>query len=255
MKKNKDMTNISYSSFGITDVGRVRKENQDAFYIDTAANVYIVADGMGGLQDGMQAAHFVVDELPGLLKEKIIYLKNKNFETIISIIKEAVNELSSRLSVNFGKKSGSTVIITFIHGRDAFIAHLGDSSAYLYQDGVLEKLTRDHNIANLMAENGMITIEDSRMHPMRHMLTNYVGMEEIAIPEVTRITLKPESRILLCSDGLTGMLDEKEIADVFLANLHKEETLKRLITKANEAGGNDNITAVLIDDGNHDNAL
>lgn len=241
------MSNLNYSAYGTTDIGKVRDENQDALNIDTKLNLFIVADGMGGVQYGALAARYIVDDIPKLFKENIDQIIEKNPENITNILKEIFNIENDILRKRLGRNTGASVVLTFINGREAFIANQGDSRAYLYNKDLLTRLTRDHNIANLLVENGKITPEQAMTHPMRHRLTSYVGMEGAVVPEVKRIALEPGNRLLLCTDGLTGMIPEREIAEVLKNEQNQKIALKKLIAKANEAGGHDNITIILID--------
>ena len=241
------MSYVNYCSSGFTDIGKVRAENQDAFYIDGKANIYIVADGMGGLLNGSLTSRYMIEELPVLLKEKMKHLEKKNKDNISVLLKNEVKELSNRIWERLGAKSGTTVVLAFLQENDAFITHLGDSRAYLFNKGILQRLTNDHNIANILVESGSISSEEAMVHPMRHMLTNYAGMRGGESPKVRMINLEPGNRILLCTDGLTSMLSEKEIVDVLKFEHNQKIVLKKLIDGANEAEGDDNITAVLID--------
>lgn len=241
------MSDLTYSSYGFTDIGRVRAENQDAFYIDEKANIYIIADGMGGLQNGSLASRYVIEELPSLLKEKIKYLEEGDENNISVLLKKEVSDLSNALWQKLGENSGTTVVLALLKENNAFITHLGDSRAYLLKDSTLQRLTNDHNVANLLVENGSINPEDARVHPMRHMLTNYVGMKGGEKPEVRIISIEPGNRILLCTDGLTGMLPEKNIENILRVEQNPKLVIRKLIDEANKAGGHDNITALLID--------
>lgn len=241
------MLDLTFSSYGFTDIGKVRVENQDAFYIDEKENIYVIADGMGGLQNGSLASRYVIEELPSLLKEKIKYLEKRDKNNISILLKKEVSDLSNALWQKLGTNSGTTVVLVILQENNAFITHLGDSRAYLLKDNTLQRLTNDHNVANLLVENGSINPEDARVHPMKHMLTNYVGMKGGESPEVRIVSIEPGNRILLCTDGLTGMLPEKEIEGILRVEQNKKIAVKKLIDGANEAGGHDNITALLID--------
>lgn len=241
------MTKISYFVSALTDKGKVREENQDAFSIDKNLNLFVVADGMGGVKNGELAAKYVADDLPKLFKEKILHIKEKNDESLVFAIEEIINEQNEIIRERLGNDTGTTVVLAFIYGNSAFVGHLGDSRAYLLHDRALIKLTSDHNIANLLVETGKITPEEARVHPMRHMLTKYMGSEGKIIPEINKIILQPGDRLLLCTDGLIEMVYENEIQKVLLEQRSMSRVLEILIDKANLNGGNDNITALLID--------
>lgn len=238
--------NICYAA-GLTDIGKVRKENQDAYLIDEKLGFFVVVDGMGGMQEGALAAKYVAEGLFGLLKKRLENLQETDAQDIIVAVKEAVSVLSKNLREKAGKDTGAAFISALLKGKNACIAHLGDCRAYLLHDCVIKQLTKDHNIASLLVDMNKITPEEARRHPMRNRLTAYVGMEGKAIPEVRKIILESGDRLLLCTDGLTGMLFDKEISNVLVEEGNPKEALKKLIAKANEAGGYDNITGVLID--------
>jgi len=238
--------NKSYAA-GLTDIGKLRKENQDAFFIDQEEGFFLVVDGMGGMQNGALAARYVKENLFMLLKKGLANLQESEAQDIIAAVKEVVSVLSKNLREKVGKETGAAFVSALLKGKEAYIAHFGDCRAYLFQQGVIQKLTKEHNIAALLVDMKKITPEEARNHPMRNRLTAYLSMEGKAIPEVKQIILKSGDRLLLCTDGLTGMIPEKEISALLGEKENPKKALKKLIARANEAGGDDNITGVLID--------
>ncbi|MDD5311459.1 MAG: protein phosphatase 2C domain-containing protein [Dehalococcoidia bacterium] len=237
---------LHYKAAGLSDIGRVREENQDAFYIDIESGLFMVVDGMGGMQEGALAAKYVVEGLPSVLTEQINQQGTIQSNSIISSIKEAVAEVSSYLREKVGNNTGATFASALVKGGKAYVAHLGDSRAYLLRDGNMEQLTKDHNVASLLVDMGEITADQAGVHPMRHRLTAYIGMQDSAVPEIKCISLEAGDVLLLCTDGLTGMLPVQEITDILSSGVNLKSVLEKLIDRANEAGGQDNITAVLI---------
>jgi protein phosphatase len=235
-----------FVAFGVTDIGKVREENQDAFYIDSELNLYLVADGMGGMRKGALAAQYVVKSFPKLVKQKIQSLQDGHKEEVPELLRQAIAEISKKLNQRQGKRTGATIVTALIIGEKAYVANLGDSRAYLLRRGKLNLLTKDHNLASILVEMNKITPEESATHPAHNQLTAYVGMENPAKPAVTQVTLKPNDRLLLCTDGLTGMVPDAEIAQVLAAPKNPQEALHVLVEEANRAGGRDNITAVLV---------
>ena len=236
-----------YYAAGLTDIGKLREENQDTFLIDQEWGFFLVVDGMGGMQSGALAAHYVKENLLILLKIRLANIEESETQDIIAALKEVVNVLNKNLREKLGKETGAAFVSVLLKGQEAYIAHLGDCRAYLFQEGVMQKLTKDHNIAALLVDMKKITPEEARNHPMRNRLTAYLGMQGKAIPEVKQIILKSGDRLLLCSDGLTGMLSEKEISALLKEKEKPKKALKQLIDRANDAGGHDNITGVMID--------
>ena len=142
-------------------------------------------------------------------------------------------------------------MVVLVYKNDIYITHVGDSRVYLFKEDKLERLTEDHNVANKYVQLGIITKEEARNHPTQSVLSNSVGMMNETEDRIKITTLKPENgmRILMCTDGLTGMLSESDIENVLMIELNAETAVNLLIKGANTAGGTDNITAVLIDIG------
>lgn len=237
---------IKIESFGLTDTGRVREENQDTFHIDEQRGLYIVADGLGGLQDGARASQYIVKALAKKIEKDYSAEAESNPCNIPKLLSKALFEINAKLSEALGGRSGSTVVMTFLKGNTAYLLNVGDSPAYLYRQETLRRLTQEHNVAGILVEQGKITAEEARIHPLRHQLTSYVGLKKAMIQYESTLTLEQGDRLLLCSDGLNGMLDENEIEKILSSGLDVEGTVKALIQEANEAGGIDNITALII---------
>jgi protein phosphatase len=143
----------------------------------------------------------------------------------------------------------STVVMALVRQRDVYIAHAGDSRAYLFRKGKLEKLTRDHSIVAAMVELGQISPEQAKVHPERNRITRCIGMKGCLSADVRHISVGPGSRLLLCTDGLTGMLTDEAIARILRREKDAKSACRRLIAEANRAGGHDNITALIVDFG------
>jgi serine/threonine protein phosphatase PrpC len=173
-------------------------------------------------------------------------------DPVAELLKSAVAELSARLreqTKDLTELRGmcSTVVLALVRGKDVYVAHAGYSRAYLLAKGKLEQLTRDHSLVATILELGQITPEQARVHPLRSRITRCVGMEGKAVADVRRIEVKSGYRLLLCTDGLTGMVPDAEIARMMEAAKTPKVACRSLVDAANEAGGADNITALVVE--------
>lgn len=241
---------------GLTDPGKQRSNNEDAFSFDREFGIFIVSDGVGGEQAGERASEATVKLLPFMLKEAVRKGTVKRDDELIFVISSTVKALNRKVfeysqSVDELKGMGATLVFCFVRERKVFCAYMGDSSVFLMRDGEMECLTEDHSLIHVLLEQGKITHKQARSHPFRNVILRYIGMEEDRGPDVSAFEYREGDRILLCSDGLTDMVPEKTIASI----LWKEDSLKTvcssLIDAANLAGGRDNITAVAVQIGMH----
>ena len=232
------------AAYGITDVGRRRKENQDAFLISTDNGFFAVADGMGGMMEGTQASRYAINSLYKLVNENL-GIEN-DIERTSLIIKDAIINVSDWLREKMGEYSGTTIVSVIIKEDKAVIARMGDSRAYLLRNNELSRLTEDHNLFALLYKTKRFTEVDLRNDKTQHMLTRYMGME-YARPVIKVISLKCGDRLLLCTDGLSEMVKDEEMAEMMEEMQRPEIILQGLVDRANEMGGDDNITAVIIE--------
>lgn len=233
---------------GLTDPGRVREKNQDCWVADLKQGSYIVSDGIAGGFAGDLAAKYVVEALPRLLQQRF-----HNFVGSIQAfpLQDVIAELSNCLRRKTENQPGldgmgATVVVALIQQSQVLIGYLGDSRAYLWRQGTLRKLTKDHSLVQLLLDCGEITPEEAVSHPSRSQLTRYVGMAEPVVPEVNFMELQPGDRLLLCSDGLTNMLKDDELLTILNQEGTLQEACQDLIDSANAAGGRDNITALIV---------
>ena len=244
-------------AFGLTDPGRVYEANEDAFFVSDQQGLFIVSDGMGGARAGALASSMTVHALPVQVSAEHLALKIKgpieNYKVIPDGLIRAigfVNDLLLDKTRGYPevKGLGATVVACLHTGNGVFIlAHLGDSRAYLLRNGHLERLTEDHTVAEMLFQAGRISRRRLLHHPSKHILTRHIGKEDCPSADTAVLLLNPGDRILLCTDGLTNMLKEREIGTILLETKNREETCRLLIGRANEAGGCDNITAVIMD--------
>jgi protein phosphatase len=242
---------IRLRSAGLSDCGRVRSHNEDRWFADSDQGLFIVADGVGGGPHGAVAAEAVVRSLPSLLKPLIEnaatcepeYLKKQLCDALVRLSDQIREESSKAIELD---GMGSTVVVALVVGDSCVVAHLGDSRVYLWRDSELKLLTIDHSLVQLLMEAGEIFPDELDEHPARGQLTRFVGMPAPAIPEASCMELSPNDRLLLCSDGISGMVSGQGLETILCENASPETTVRCLVDAANSAGGKDNLTAVLV---------
>jgi protein phosphatase len=236
---------------GLSDIGRLRTNNQDRWGADTDQSLFMVADGVACSTDGALAAHLVVDLLPTYLAR---HLKPGDLDdsSAPESLSRAVTEFCDDFRAyadNDPRVAGanSTLVAVVIVGLRALVTHLGDSRAYLWREQQLQQLTRDHSVIQELIDAHEVDIADADHHPARNVVTRHIAMFPRAVPDTAAVDLRPGDRILLSSDGLHGVVDETSLAQVLDSYLEPGEACAALIKAANNAGGPDNITAVVID--------
>ena len=233
-------------AYGLSDIGKYREENQDRFLIDGALGLYAIADGMGGLPGGTAAASMALEGLAARMVGFFVDGRDRGDAFVREFISETLHELNARVAKETGG-GGTTLVLLLTVGDRAFFANAGDSSGFLYRDRRLMKMTRDHNVAGVLCEMGRLTQAEARTHPSRNQLTSFLGTRAALEMSVRDAVLQKGDRLLLCSDGLTGMVGDDAIAGVLEAEQDPRAAVEMLIRMANEAGGYDNVTAVLAD--------
>lgn len=234
-----------------SDPGKKRSKNEDRFGLFPHQGLFFIADGMGGMPAGETASMLILEVLPALIAQRIPEPEKMTQKALIANLKQAIIDLSDRILQNSRERSqyagmGSTLVLALITKKNLFIAHLGDSRAYLFADNSLQRLTNDHTLVEHLLLSGEINAEEAQHHPGKNQLLQYVGMRTSPGPDVLCMPRRAGERVLLCSDGLTNMLSEAEITRFLLQNSPPDKTCKALIKAANLAGGNDNITIVLL---------
>jgi protein phosphatase len=228
----------------------VRRTNEDSCFISPERHLYIVSDGMGGHAGGEIASKAVVTVLPQLLEQRLAEGSMANTASVQLALRDAVVELGRQLRAQSTGHAGlqglgATLAMACLSSRTAHLAHMGDSRIYLFRRGRLEQLTEDHSVIALLLKHGEITQAEAHNHPARGKLSRYVGMEGEVFPDVQSVRLQYGDRLLLCSDGLTGMIADNRIAKILDENPEPEPACIALVAAANDAGGVDNITAVV----------
>ncbi len=245
---------------GATDVGMKRRLNEDVFVLDHEVGVYVVADGMGGHAAGEVASRVATDEImatfrkgPNDANETWPDHWNTDLSATANLIVEAIVAGHHRVTLAMNrnvdlKGMGTTVVVAAHDPIDGklVICHVGDSRAYRYRSGDLRLLTSDHSWVHEQVEAGFLTEEAARTHPLKNVVTQALGGSSEPRVDVLEAEIQEGDVYLLCSDGLNSMLTDDEIAAVVETGGSLDETCDRLIKAANERGGNDNISVVLL---------
>jgi protein phosphatase len=235
---------------GLSDRGERRSANQDRWAVDPALGLYMVADGMGGTPRGGLAAQIVIEMLPYFLRKHLRGVHDLADPRALIRTRAALVELNRRVRLESQQHPsltgmGSTVVCALVWEDQAVIAHLGDSRAYLFRDGELELLTRDHSRAQERVDRGEPPSTVPATPPLGR-LTRFIGMASEVSPDARLQTLRPDDCLLLCSNGLWEMLSPEEIRGILQLDLPPQEICRLLVDAANLAGGLDNIAILLL---------
>ena len=237
-------------TFSMTHIGRRRDMNQDYMYTSTTPvgslpNLFVVADGMGGHNAGEYASRFTVDKMVEVISQ------NRQQEPVAAM-KEALTEANSQLLEEAGadpSKSGmgTTVVAATVIGDLLHVANIGDSRLYVIDHEAIRQITRDHSLVEEMVRLGEMDKAAAKVHPDKNIITRAIGVTRELAVDFFEVDLRPGDMILLCSDGLTNMVEDEEIKEIVLEQKNIVEKAEKLINTANENGGKDNITVVLIE--------
>jgi protein phosphatase len=260
---------------GRTDPGRVRPNNEDQFltavisralhvqqtslrqpqvrYSTPQGRLFIVADGVGGNAAGEKASALAVHTVEQFVVEWLSWcmqLRAPDGDALLAEFQKALTQADDRLydeSLRRPELSGmaTTLTLAYCFGRDLFVAHAGDSRCYLLRGGLLYRLTRDHTLTAELVARGVLSPEEAAESRYRHVVVNVVGGEHGVEVEVHKLPLEPGDGLLLCSDGLTEMVPEPEILAILMRENDPKAACDRLIDRANELGGKDNVTVVV----------
>ena len=233
--------NPKKNTFGSkTDIGRVRAHNEDSLIV--APPLYVVCDGMGGHAAGEVASEMAVNTIADLAPQYA------NAEALGQAVEAANHTIIRGARKGLGREGmGTTCTAAILDHERLVVAQVGDSRAYLLHKGQLQQITRDHSLMADMIESGQITPAEAKTHPNRSIITRALGNSPHTQPDLYEINVEPGDRLLLCSDGLSGMLDDHELAYTLGHVGDPQECADQLIDEANAAGGVDNITAIVVD--------
>jgi protein phosphatase len=235
-----------------SDIGKVRQENQDTFLVEDELGLFLVSDGMGGHRGGSLASKIVAEDLPVMIEARLNKLKSSSIRAVRSVLKRTISEQNRQLrmegtSEGGYKDMGATLVLALLRNGRAYIANMGDSRAYLLRRGRLSQRSRDHSVVSILLRHNKIVADEMENHSAQGEITKYVGMEEEAKPYVRSFALKAGDRLLLCTDGLTGTVADKDIAAKLREQPDPQVVCEELVDAANAAGGHDNVTVVIVD--------
>jgi protein phosphatase len=250
---------VTVAAFGLTDVGRKRRHNEDAYLIDEERGLFVVADGMGGHAAGEVASRITVESIQEYIAateeehesswpfgfNSRVSLEGNRLTTAV----EKANEKVMRAVQNRPelKGMGTTVVAALFDGDRATLVHVGDSRAYLFRDGELRRLTDDHSWVQEQVNAGILSEDEAKSHPLKNVVTRALGGAAHVSVDLIEVPVRAGDRYLLCSDGLTGMLPDEELYEHFRTAASIDATVRGLIEVANSHGGVDNITAILVE--------
>ncbi len=222
-----------------TDVGRVRDGNEDAYLVDDAMGLVAVADGMGGHRAGEVASATALEAL------RAAVTSGRPLRESIEDANEAV--FTKSLTDTSLRGMGTTLTAgTLASGGTLLVGHVGDSRAYLLHDGELRQVTDDHSLVEELVREGKLTADEAAVHPQRSIITRALGVDSSVVVDVYPVELVPGDRLLLCSDGLTGMVQPDDIAATLRRESDPTRAAAQLVDAANSAGGEDNITVIVV---------
>ena len=249
---------MEVKAYGLTDVGRQRQHNEDSFLVADEAKLFLVADGMGGHAAGEIASRIAVDSI----SEFIVHTKeddgtwphayDEHYTRTTNRLVAALRMANTRVLEAMRKDArlrgmGTTVVACMAEGDKISVAHVGDSRAYMIRKGKISRITSDHSWVFEQVQAGMLTEAEAEKHPLRNVITRALGGALSVNPDASEIDSKSGDVYLLCSDGLTGMVPEEDILTLITSNADDlEKACGELVDMANEHGGLDNVTVILV---------
>jgi len=235
----------------VSDQGRVRKQNQDSFYIDLQSDyaVLMVCDGMGGAKAGNVASRLAVEIVSGEIKAVIKpHMNAKTMKQTIEMAayraNRAISDMAKTNPDYYGM--GTTLVCAIVGQKVSVVANVGDSRAYLINGSGIARITRDHSVVEDLLDRGTLTNEEARTHPKKNLITRALGTELDVACDLFEIEPRQGDFLLLCSDGLSNMLDDQEILYEVIHGGAIENCCERLVALSNLRGGPDNITVALL---------
>jgi len=243
-------------SYGLSDKGRRRARNEDSLVLDPAHGLFVVCDGMGGHVGGEVASGLAAQAIVGFVTARAAdewpFERLPALSEPADILRNAALLANRRIAERITSEPGlarmgtTMVAVLLLAGGRVTLAHVGDSRAYLWRQGQLRQLTSDHSWVNEQVQMGALSKSEAERHPFRNIITRALGTPEELSVDVIEETLRAGDWLLLCSDGLTGMVDDAKIAEILATESDPRAACDRLVGAANAAGGDDNITVAVL---------
>ncbi|HPQ80940.1 MAG TPA: Stp1/IreP family PP2C-type Ser/Thr phosphatase [bacterium] len=251
---------MEISAFGFSDVGKKREKNEDSFLVAGDLCLYAVADGMGGHQGGDFASSIAVSTIEEIVRElendpemtlqeeAAVPIRAGEYQGYLRYaIQLASQRIYEKASVEAALKGmGTTAVVLLFRNNKAYIANVGDSRAYRMRRDRIDQITKDHSLVGEQIRAGILSQADARSHRLKNIITRSVGFQEEVDADIDIRVVREGDRFLLCSDGLSNMMEDEEILEVAATNT-PEAACRRLVDIANERGGDDNITVVIVE--------
>jgi protein phosphatase len=239
--------------YALSDVGRKRDHNEDSFLVREEVSLFAVADGMGGHQAGEKASRMALETLASILKKPD---NPENRDDVLAKLRDATQAAGAAIfdaaqADPTLQGMGTTMTSLWFHGGRAYLAHVGDSRAYLFRDGRAQQLSDDHSWVSEQVRAGMMTEDEARDSKFRHIITRSVGFEREVLVDGAAIPVQAGDCYVICSDGLSNYVEGEELARLLTSRFYRDVP-RLLVELANDRGGDDNITVVLVHVANED---
>jgi len=249
---------FDFEIYGGSDTGLIRENNEDSIgyelYNNAEIALAIVADGVGGYEGGEVASDIAVEFIKESVRKAVLLAKSGAGyselwmqQVLLNSFEEANQQIIHQQTLNKKLiKMASTVVALMCRESQLVLSHYGDSRCYMWRNNQLTQLTKDHSIAQQMLDDGVLTKENYRMSPYHHIISHALGLEKIVDAETLQYQIEDKDVFLLCSDGLTNCLEDETIAEIIKSHTDIQLCVEELISRANDAGGVDNISVVLV---------
>ena len=257
VRRRSPLAPLKISCWAKTDVGQRREHNEDSHLMDPNLNLFIVADGMGGHAGGDTASRMAVE----IVRDRVHEANHQGdlfsrqaieagSPAILKMLEGAIKEASEAIYAASDTRPeltgmGTTTTLLLLVGKRGYVAHVGDSRLYRYRRGKLEQMSEDHSLVNEQVKAGFITAEEAQYSRFRNIITRSVGFESDVTADTFTISLESSDTYFLCSDGLSGMVSDKDISRIFSSG-SLAGAVERLVAEANQNGGEDNITVIAL---------